>query len=530
MKIIATSCFALFVSCLPLSAEVKLSDRLAKIAVHLGEGGAHFSVTDSEDDLKDLAVILDQVFAVIPELALPPGLKVESLFEDLGLYALQGSGQSSHQLEELWHNRSFFLTDGKHDGLLSLLGAGAGATVAPEFAPAGADLVLETSLDLRQVKAMADKISAMVGPEATGEVDSIFAEALGAGGLTLSALFEDLAVRGTLVFWLDEARTFSMGPEGAYPVPHLAGRLDNAAILWSLILAEFGEMGELVEEGGEVTLIPEDAEIESPFGPLTPRLVWSPKTKSLFFGMTEEDLALCRGEGARLATDREFQRATEGFPEKTSGLAYLSRDFLETALAVGKEFSGELPPEAGEVVEALTPYAETWSRKGGYAGAFAVEESGFLSVANLARPIKGGGAMTGLGGISAIGMIAGMTTPLVLKAEARADEMKLANALKVYAMAQNLYRDEKGRYAKGLDELVDGKFMDVVPPVLEEADFEVVVWEREQKGVVWATTIIGKASSRNDPDMVLVARADGSVTTIPRQQMRAQLRMQREEK
>lgn len=138
--------------------------------------------------------------------------------------------------------------------------------------------------------------------------------------------------------------------------------------------------------------------------------------------------------------------------------------------------------------------------------------------------------MTGLGGISAIGMIAGMTTPLVLKAEARANEMELANALKVYAGAQMLYRQEKGRYAEdlaGLGEVME--LDDELSGVLEEADFNALVfggrWEEQRR----ADTIIGFASSPKDPEMVLVARLDGPVVPLPRAKMREQLEMRLEE-
>jgi hypothetical protein len=43
---------------LPAVAGVKLSERLTRIAGHLGEGGAHVSVTDSKDDLQNLGELI----------------------------------------------------------------------------------------------------------------------------------------------------------------------------------------------------------------------------------------------------------------------------------------------------------------------------------------------------------------------------------------------------------------------------------------------------------------------------------------
>ena len=64
-----SSVLALGVS--PLSAEVKLSEKLTRIAGHLGEGGVHFSVTDAQEDLRDLAQLGDTIMKNVPDLDLP---------------------------------------------------------------------------------------------------------------------------------------------------------------------------------------------------------------------------------------------------------------------------------------------------------------------------------------------------------------------------------------------------------------------------------------------------------------------------
>ena len=527
-KRLLSCCLLAAISISPVSAEVKLSEKLTKIAGHLGEGGAHFSVTDSGDDLKDLAVFLDQVIGALPDTDLPPGFKLESLFGELGLYALQGSGQSAHQKGGLWHNRSFFLTDGDHEGMLSLLGKKAGPTVAHEFAPAGADLILETSLDLREVEGMARKLAIISGPEGVADVEKTFSEKLGASGMTLAGLFADLTVRGTLVFWLDEEKTFKMGPESSYPVPHFAARLDNAAIVWSLLIAEMSEMGELVKEGDEVKFIPDESEMESPFGLLTPHFVWNPDKKQLFFSLTEADLAACRGKGARVTTDLDFQTATEGFPEASNGLAYFSRDFLVAAVAVGKDLSRDLPPEAGELVVNLTPYFETLSRKGGYAGAFAVEEDGFLFVANTPVPVKGGGMLSSLSGVATVATLAGIATPLILRAQKAGDDAQKGGSLKAYAGAQLMHRQEYGEYANSVERLVEKSILTRdIADELGEAGVEITVDPRARADS--SMTIIGVAPSSQSPGSVLVARADGSVSKITAEAFEARMKKQEEE-
>lgn len=92
MKKFILLCVAALLPVLPAAAEVKLSGTLTRIAGHLGDGGVHFSVTDLKDDLKNLGQLIDKVIEAVPEADIPPGLNVETLFEELGFYAVQGRG------------------------------------------------------------------------------------------------------------------------------------------------------------------------------------------------------------------------------------------------------------------------------------------------------------------------------------------------------------------------------------------------------------------------------------------------------
>lgn len=526
MKKLIPLCAAAILPILPASADIKLSERLTKIAGHLGEGGVHFSVTDSQSDLKDMAGLLDKVFALVPEDEIPKGLKLETLLGDLGFYAIQGRGSSAHQIGGLWHNRSFVLTNGKHEAALSLLGDEAGETVANEFAPAGADLILETSLNLREVERAARKISKAFGEEAEEEFGAVLTEQVTSLGLSLADIFADFTVRGTLVFWLDEEKTFEMGPETNFPVPHLAARLDNAGIVWKLLKSELGDDSLIVEDGDDIILTPKDAKEESPFGVLEPRFVWNASKNQLFFSLNEADLATCRGKSARITEDADYKMATTGFPEKTSGLAYASKDFLSQAIELAKQFSNEVPPEAQDAVTEILPYLEKLANRGGYAGAFAVEDEGFLFLANLPMPMKGESSMMGLGGISAVAVLAGISTPLILKAQKAGDDTQTIINLKMYATAQLGYHAEFGKYPASADELIKKDFLaeDVVW-MLAESEFESFVdADFNPKG----RAIMGVANCLRDPDSVLVAWSDGSVLQITLEELEVQLEKQGE--
>lgn len=521
MKKILPVLSAFSLVCAPVQAEVKLSDKLNRIARHLGEGGVHFSVTDSEGDLESLAGLLDEVIAVIPDADVPPGMKISSFFRELGLFSLQGTGASSSKVGDLWHNRAFVLTDGKHEGLLSLLGREPAVGGVADFAPAGADLVLETSLDLREVEKMSRKLASSLGPEAENDVVGMFGQEIPELGMTLADLFVDFSVRGTLVFWLDDEKTFELGPEMVFPVPHFSARLDNAGVVWNLIKSQLGSTSEIKEVGQEMVLAPKEGNLDAPWGSVAPRFVWNAQSKQLFFSLSAGDLAACRGEGAKLSSSADFKKATTGFPEKTNGLAYVSQDSLKTAISIAKGFKSEIPEEGLAVFDKVMPHLETLAKNGGYAAGFSVEKDGFLFVANSPLAAKGS---SGMGSVFTIATLAGIATPLIVRAQEAGDDARTTVALKNYAVAQLTYKVEKGNYAKSLEDLVDANFIDQKTAAdLVTADFEVTI-----SGVANgnAKDVIGLASCYKDPESVLVARADGSVVTLTYEELEAQLEKQ----
>ena len=502
-------CATALLPILPATAEITLSERLTKIAGNLGDGGVHFSVTDSKGDLQKVATVLDEVLKVIPEADLPPGLKVDSLFDDLGLYSIEGSGTSSHKVGWLWHNRNFILTDGNHRGVLSLLGDKPRATIAHDFAPAGADLVLETTINLREVQRTSAKISKALGDDAERELSDVFQQEATSLGLSLADIFADFTVHGTLVFWLDEEKTFEAGPGLVAPVPHFAARLDQAGmVFWKLLKSELGPQSDLTESGDEILLAPKGSEEETPFGTVKPQFVWNSSTEQLFFSLTSADLAVCRGDGPRLTDDAEFKIASMGFPAETSGMAYVSKDFLTTALTLSEPFAGEAPPEAQAIITKVLPYLKDLVDHGGYAGAFAVKEDGFLFISNSPLASKGSSGM-GLGGVGTVATLAGIATPLISKAQNNAEVTRDLSDLKMLAAIQLDHFSETGKWAKSLDELIAAEFL--APDFANLLDGNGVVFLESPTKLPNGGEAFAFMMSRSTEDEVLVALTDGAV-------------------
>ena len=429
----------------PAQAEVKLSENLMKIAEHLGDGGVHFSVTDTKGDLQQMGQFVDLVLAIVPAGEIPPGLRVEALLDDLGLYSLQGRGSSSEQIGKVWHNRSFVLTDGKHEGALSLLGRESAKPAARSFAPAGADLVLETSLDLRGVERTTKRIAKALGSRTEEEILQGFKEEVFDMGINIADFFADFTVRGAIVLWLDEEKSFELQPGMTLPVPHFAARLENAGIIWKLIEKDIRKGSKVVEKDGEIILTPEDGPEETPFGPLLPQVVWNSKTKELFVSLSADDLALCRGEGARVNSSESYQKATAGFPDELSSLAYVSSDVFRLVELLAKEFAPQAPPEAQPIVTELFACLARLGAEGGYAAGIAVQKDGFLALANLPFPVKGD-SFVGPGGVGAVASMAGLATPAILKAKKSADTAKTISNAKQIGLAMMDFENTFGEF------------------------------------------------------------------------------------
>ena len=510
MKRIALLSSVLGLGISPLGAEVKLSEKLTRIAAHLGDGGVHFSVTDAQEDLKDLAQLGDALIKYIPDTEIPPNLKVEQLFSDLGLFSFQGRGSSSAKLGNLWHNRSFILTDGEHEGLFSLLGGESRKPILSDFAPAGSDLVLETTVDLREIERTSRKIGRAFGPQADSEIKEAFAEEITELGMSMADIFADFTVQGTIVLWLDDEKSFEIEQGVSLPVPHLAARMDNAGTVWAILKKQLEADSKFVEKEGEVIVTPESGPFPMPFGEVMPVIVWNPGSKQLFAALTADDLAVCRGKGPKLVASGAYQNATEGFPDEASSLAYLSGDVFRLVEILTKQFLPQAPPEGQEIIEQILPHLQKLGTEGGYAAAVSVKKDGFLTVGNFPFPVKGESSLMGPSGLAGVSMLAGLATPAIVKAQKAGKKAQVTNSMKSLMTLTIEFLNEKGRYPQSLEELQESG---LAPELFLSGELDGMTWV-PVKGDPGSLTIF---AYQEFPELgvVIFGTADGAVMSLP---------------
>ena len=150
--------------------------------------------------------------------------------------------------------------------------------------------------------------------------------------------------------------------------------------------------------------------------------------------------------------------------------------------------------------------------RGGYAGAFAFEDDGFLFLAYLQMPMRGESSMSGLGRVATVAVLAGMVTPVMLKARKASDDSRMLANLKTYVTAQIAYYADFGKYSASGAELADKDYLpEEFVLMLEESGFESFVdadFDPKQRA------ILGGTDSARDAGSVLVVWNDGSVTSI----------------
>ncbi len=510
----------------PAQEKTQFSSRLAKVAGHLDSDGVFFSLKNSEGDLKAGLQQLDGLLKGMgSEMGLPPNLNLAEMTDPLGLDHLLASGASSKKAGPHWHNRSFFLTEGKHEGLLSLFGDKARAWEAPQFAPAGTDLLLEFDLDLRKTEAMARKIGRSFGVEK--KMDETFGQQLSSKGITLSDLLKGFTVRTSLVYWEDENDSFKVNEAVTLPIPHLAIRMDNARILWKAwgeeITADSEVRREVRRENGVITSFA--PETETPFGVRKMMLRYEEKTGVLWFALQENDYTRCAGKGKHLADGEKFQAAVKGLPESGQGLAFISAGMCQTLQKLSRNAGGMLPPDAAYVGDLVKNLADSMDSPNGYASAMALENDGILLAFNSPFAQKTAG-MNSLAGIAGVSALAGLATPVILKAQKAAEITEDSNNLRQIGTLMVLYDQDFGAYPDNLGQLVEKGYIEPAA-AQNNLKFDRYTYYPGYSTADNGMTII--LSSPASGGKVAYLRSDSSVQQVREEKFKALLAKQKEE-
>ena len=525
---------AQFVAANPAAAEaeVKLSAPLRQVAAHLGEGGAHYSVTNVAGDAEKLASALDGLFAPMREAGgeFPPGLNFEKLVRELEIHRVTALGQSVHRVGDYWHNRMFLATGGHRDGLLSVLGGKGTPFVGSAYALPDTDLLIEVEVNLKQARDVAGIIADAFGPEESRQLREAMAEKMLKGALTVGDFLGKFQTRLSVAVTLDPGSRIPVAEGVTLPGASLVARLDGGKWLWETCHEALAEGAEEVERNGlEILMAPEP--MDSPMGPIQPLLAMDVASGSIWAALREADLEKVRKPGGeRLVGSAPFQAAMAGLPAQGNALAFTSSRFMGELNRLLKEAEKNLPADGGTVVAMVSAYLPALAGDPmPYAAVIENNEEGVLVASNGPEPIKGRAMLSSSGMIVAL---SAMATPQIFRAMKRAKAAQNVGMAKQVVMAQHTYAiDNDGVFAPSLEALTEARFLPVDSPVLS-----MICEDKEPRPWICVPGLTNVSA----PEMILlygpepsegkriVARVDGSVLLVPEGEFQELLAAQKE--
>jgi hypothetical protein len=516
----------------PVDAEVKLSLPLREVAAHLGEGGAHYSVTNIAGDAEKIALVLDEIFAPMRKEGgeFPPALNFEKLVRDLEIHRVTALGQSAHRVGDYWHNRMFLATGGHRDGLLSVLGGKGTPFVGPGYALPDTDLVVEIEVNLKQARDVAGTVADAFGPNESRQVREALAEEMLEGALTIGDFLGKFEMRLSVAVTLDPTKRIPVAEGVTVPGATLVARLDGGKWLWDSyhdILAEGAE--ELKRDGLEILMAPEP--MDSPLGPIQPLLAMETASGSIWAALREEDLEKVRKVGGeRLVGSASFRAAMAGLPAEGNALVFTSPRLMGELNRTLKEAEQNLPTDAWAGIAMASAYLPAMAGEPmPYAAVIANNDEGILLANNGPEPIKG---QSMLGSSGMIVAFSAMATPQIFKALSRAQDAENVSKAKQVVLAQHTYAiDNDGSFAPSLEALIEARMLPADSPILS-----MTCGDKELRSWVCVPGLTNVSPSGQillygpEPSggKRVVARVDGSVQLMPEAAFQELLAAQKE--
>ncbi len=367
-----------------VSSKTSFAPPLQQVSRHLDMNGRHFSVTNVDGDLESLCKFFDGIISAsnTSELPIPKEFSLRKILLKSGLNQITAKGESSREMPQYWHNRTFYATGGHRDGVLSILGGKGKPFVVGEYAPAGADLVFETELNLKQIRDLAEFISGEFGGEAQRNVSQALNQKLMGGAMSLADMLGKFDVRFSCALTLDNKHSWKTdGVE--LPYMDFVARLDHGVWLWN----EYGKEVKKnlkVESYKGVKIYSAPKDISSPMGKLRPVLVVDEAKDQIWFAMSKASYLACLDGKPKLGASASFQTATAGLSESGNMLGYISPECCSTLIGlVQKGIEENADRDVKQSISSvLLPIVKKLNESSGYAITLANLDDGILITAN----------------------------------------------------------------------------------------------------------------------------------------------------
>jgi hypothetical protein len=288
------------------------------VTKNLDMDGQFFMANNIEGDLGKLAALgtdFAQNSAKNGKSCLPADMDFTAILEDFGMDELVAYGRSAKFEGDHWVSKMYLQNNGSKKGVFSMMGKKNSTYQVIDFAPSGTDMVMEWNIDTREL------MNSMKNVPKCERLDEFMSRKMPAGG-NMEDMLNQLTAKMSLAVRLDEKKreVCPVYPEYTFPKMHGCMRMEGANQIWKQVGGMAGFMMK-VEKQDDGTLM------------LTPRkqkknmnvvMLMDVKNDLLWAATSQEFLAECRGDGAKLAADVDF-KAISGGSTKGNAIAYISR-------------------------------------------------------------------------------------------------------------------------------------------------------------------------------------------------------------
>jgi|TARA_B110000908_G_scaffold140696_1_gene167948 hypothetical protein len=300
-----------------VSAQSAKNIDMKDVTNNLDMDGQFFMANNIEGDLSKLAALgtdFAQNSAKNGTSCLPEEMDFNAILKDFGMDQLVAYGRSAKFEGDHWVSKMYLQNNGSKKGIYSMMGESNTTYQAINFAPSGTDMVMEWSVDTRQL------MNSMKNVPKCERLDEFMSGKMPAGG-TVEEMLNTFTAKVSLAVKLDDKKreVCPVYPEYTFPKMHGCMRMEGANQMWKQVGGMAGFMMK-VEKQDDGTLM------------LTPRkqkknmnvvMLMDTKNDLLWAATSRKFLAECRGDGAKLAADADFKTISEG-STKGNAIVYIS--------------------------------------------------------------------------------------------------------------------------------------------------------------------------------------------------------------
>ncbi len=286
---------------------------------NLDMDGQFFMANNIEGDLGKIAALgtdfVQNAAKNGKKSCIPADMDFNAVLKDMGMDQLVAYGRSAKHEGDHWVSKMYLQNNGSKKGVFSMMGKNNIKYDVINFAPSGTDFVAEWNVDTRQL------MSSLKSIPKCEKTQKFLNRKMPAGG-TVEDMIKNYTAKTSIAVKLDDEKreVCPVYPEYTFPKLHGCMRMQGANQIWKQVGSMAGFMMK-VEKQADGTLL------------MTPRkqkkgmnvvMLMDAKNDLLWAATSPEFLAECRGGGAKLAADADFQ-AISGGSKAGNALAYISR-------------------------------------------------------------------------------------------------------------------------------------------------------------------------------------------------------------